>query len=212
MSQAIFLSHYLSLNAPLYGGQKNLINYKVTSSIQNGDTANSGILSFPNHAGTHIDFPKHFDDKGKKIQDYKPDFWIFKKVGLIIDKIKNIEKHFISQNKDIEFLIIKTGFGQFRGEDKYWKSQPIIPANLAGKIKSSFPKIRAVGFDMISLTSRLDRDEGKKAHLQFLLEHDILVVEDMNLENLYNKPKNLIVSPLLFENLDGSPCTIIASI
>ena len=65
---------------------------------------------------------------------------------------------------------------------------------------------------MISLTSKLDRGEGKKAHLQFLIEHDILVVEDMNLENLFNKPKNLIVSPLLFENLDGSPCTIIASI
>ena len=33
--------------------------------------------------------------------------------------------------------------------------------------KEKFKNIRVFGFDMISLTSKLDRDEGKKAHLDF---------------------------------------------
>ena len=63
---------------------------------------------------------------------------------------------------------------------------------------------------MISLTSQLDKQEGKKAHIEFLVKNDILVIEDMNLENLNSTPFELIVSPLLIEDIDGSPCTIIA--
>ena len=48
--------------------------------------------------------------------------------------------------------------------------------------KSKFPKLRVFGFDMISLTSKLNRGEGKKAHQKFLIE--------------INKTKNLIVMVL----------------
>lgn len=212
MEDTIFLSHYLNLHTPMYGGKKNQIEIKEISSIRNGDTANSKRLKFPNHVGTHIDFPFHFDNDGKKIQNYEPNFWIFKKIGLIDDQVENIELQFESLDKNIDFLIIKTGFGEYRNQKKYWQSQPVFPSYLASKIKNHFPNIRAIGFDMISLTSQLDKQEGKKAHIEFLVENDILVIEDMNLENLNSTPIELIVSPLLVEDIDGCPCTIIARI
>ena len=212
MGDTIFLSHYLNLNTPLYGGKENQIEIKEISSITNGDTANSKKLKFPNHVGTHIDFPFHFDNNGKKIHDYKPNFWIFKNIGFINGQVKNIESQFESIDKNIDFLLIKTGFGKYRDQKKYWQSQPVFPSYLASKIKNHFPKIRAIGFDMISLTSQLDKQEGKKAHIEFLVKNDILVIEDMNLENLNSTPFELIVSPLLIEDIDGSPCTIIAKL
>ena len=210
-TKTLFLSHFINERTPMYGGASDQIKFEKLTAIKNGNTANSLYLKLPNHCGTHIDFPLHFSDNGKSINNYPPEFWIFNNVGFIKSSIDKIEEHFSGLNKNIEFLIIKTGFGKHRDEDRYWDKQPIISSSLANKIRINFPRIRAIGFDMISLTSRLDKDEGRKAHEEFLLEKNILVVEDMNLEFLNNSPKELYVFPLLIEGADGSPCTIIAN-
>ena len=209
--KTLFLSHFINEATPIYGGASDQIKLEKLTAIKNGNTANSLYLKLPNHCGTHIDFPLHFSDKGKNINDYPPEFWIFKEVGFIESSIDNIQENLSGLNKNIEFLIIKTGFGKHRYQNRYWSKQPIILSSLAAEIKRNFPKIRAFGFDMISLTSKLDRDEGKKAHEEFLLEKNILVVEDMNLEFLKTSPKELYIFPLLIEGADGSPCTIIAN-
>jgi kynurenine formamidase len=56
----------------------------------------------------------------------------------------------------------------------------------------------------------LDREEGKKAHLNFLISENILILEDMNLEEMSAVPSQLIVSPMQVKNSDGVPCTVIA--
>ena len=113
-------------------------------------------------------------------------------------------------NSDIEFLIYKSGFGIFRNVDKYWSEQPIIPARFASVLRLKFPNLRLFGFDMISLTSKLDRNEGKLAHVNFLINNNILVLEDMNLANIYSSPNNVIVAPLQIRGADGVPCSVIA--
>ena len=72
------------------------------------------------------------------------------------------------------------------------------------------PYLRVFGFDMISLTSKLDRAEGKLAHIAFLIENVILVLEDMNLEILSITPSTVIISTLQLEGADGGPCNVIA--
>jgi kynurenine formamidase len=56
----------------------------------------------------------------------------------------------------------------------------------------------------------LDRAEGKKAHIQFLLQNDILVLEDMDLQNLFSTPSSVIIAPLQIEGADGVPCNVIS--
>ena len=63
---------------------------------------------------------------------------------------------------------------------------------------------------MIALTGELDRQEGKGAHEAFLLDEEILILEDMKLDNLNKTPKIVIVAPLLIDKVDGSPCTVFA--
>jgi len=76
MLRSIFLSHRLTPETPLYGGESNL-SINVFTSIDSGHTANSLNLSLQNHAGTHIDVPFHFFNNGKKLSEYDADDWIF---------------------------------------------------------------------------------------------------------------------------------------
>ena len=205
-----YLSHFIDQNTPVYGGEKGKIIINPLRSIINGDSSNDSIIEFPLHIGTHIDFPFHFSNEGKKSDDYPPGFWIFNNIGFLSSSIEEFEKKIQDLNPDIEILIFKTGFGANRNKDVYWSKQPVIPSNFASILRNNFPKLRLFGFDMISLTSKLDRLEGKKAHINFLINNDILVLEDMNLENIHIAPNLVIVAPLQIKSVDGVPCNVIA--
>mgnify|MGYP006250782737 CR=1 FL=1 len=206
-----FLSFELNEKSPVYGGKDDKLKIKKTSQIKEGKTSNNLHLSFPNHLGTHIDFPRHFSDKGKTLSNYPASFWIFNKVGFLKCSIHKVPEMVDNLDRSIEILILKTGFGKNRGKDVYWKNQPVIPASYASLLKNKFPNIRVFGFDMISLTSLNDKEEGKRAHINFLINHDILILEDMNLDPINTIPDTIILSPLQIQNADGVPCTVIAN-
>ncbi|MBW0177674.1 cyclase family protein [Sediminibacterium sp.] len=208
--QPVFLSYFYEESTPVYGGKTDTISFIPNSSISKGDTANSVTINLPNHSGTHLDFPRHFSDDGKTCSDYPPAFWIFEKVGFLACNIEEVPTKIAELQTDIELLILKTGFGSKRNEEVYWSSQPVIPASFGPLLRAAFPQLRVFGFDLISLTSKLDRAEGKKAHLTFLIENDILVLEDMNLQDLTISPSKVIICPILIKDADGTPCTVIA--
>lgn len=214
----IYLSYKLSTNTPAYGGGTGL-RVKEVSKIDNGDTANSLQLSFPNHIGTHIDAPSHFFDDGKKLTDYDPSFWIFNHPQCVdvpggdghLITISDIDKKI---NEQTDLLLLRTDYQQYRSQTRYWQKNPGLSEALAKELRQNYPHIRAVGVDFISITSRLHREEGKKAHREFLGAHynsdPILIIEDMQLSNYYNEISRIIVLPLMIDNADGAPCTIIA--
>lgn len=207
----IYLSHFISDSTPLYGGANN-IEIKKDKSISKNDSANTHLLSFPNHTGTHIDFPYHFSENGKTINDYNAEFWIFEK-PYIIDL--NSTHNEIIDSPDIfekipfgtDFLIIKTGFQKYRNSVEYWNNNPGIHPSLAEIIK--IKGVRAIGLDLISISSFQNRTLGRLAHKAFLIDNDILIVEDMNLKDLPEKLNRIICTPLLVDKIDGAPVTII---
>ncbi len=217
MYKNIFLSYFMDDNTPLYGGYYG-VKMQSLRSIENGDSANTKLLEFCNHSGTHIDFPNHFSIQGKVIEDYDANFWIFNSPYFIeIEAIDNqiidltIEQiHAIPQN--VDFLILKTGFSKFRNEERYWKSNPGIAPELASKLKLRCPNLSVLGMDIISLTSFGDRPLGRISHNKFLIDNNILIVEDMFLDNLISQPKKIYCLPLLRKGLDGSPVTVIAEV
>jgi kynurenine formamidase len=206
----IFLSYFLDQNTPAYGGLKAAVKIQQTNAISAGNTSNNTSIELPVHIGTHIDFPRHFSDMGKTMDDYPADFWLFSKVGFLECAIEEVPERLQGTDSDIELLILKTGFGSEREQMRYWAEQPVIPAHFARLFKEHFPMLRVFGFDMISLTSKLDRAEGKKAHISFLLENEILIVEDMNLAQLQKTPEKVLITPLMIAHADGAPCTVIA--
>ena len=205
-----YLSYFLDSETPAYGGKTNSVNINLTKSILNGDTSNDQTIKFQGHIGTHIDFPYHFSSSGKKCEDYPASFWIFNKVGLLSCKIEEVKDNLDKLPSDIDILILKTGFGSNRDKSTYWSNQPIIPSYFATLFREKFSKLRVFGFDMISLTSKLDREEGKSAHINFLLENEILILEDMNLEKLFETPNKVLIAPLQIKEASGVPCNVIA--
>jgi len=213
-----YLSYFLSENTPLYGNSTG-IDFNVGKQINDGDSCNTMNLSFPNHSGTHIDFPYHFNSQGKTLTDYPADFWEFQQVTLVdlSGKVSNSQiigpEMFPSlENRDIELLLIKTGFGNYRGTDRYTLTPPGLSSELASYFRQEFPVLRCVGMDLISISSYCHREKGRKAHHAFLNPDEgepILLIEDMKLE-IEGPIERVVIAPLLIDNADGVPCTVIS--
>ena len=214
----IILSYRLSDNTPLYGNGTG-IKILPDKQIKNGESCNTTYLSFPNHSGTHIDFPSHFDEVGKTINDYPADFWQFDHVETIdlsgkVDDCQIIGPEYFSGlgNLATELLLIKTGYGSCRGTDRYTITPPGLSANLAPFLRTNFPQLRCIGMDLISVSSYNNREEGRKSHHAFLNPDEgepILLIEDMKL-NVDGPFNTVIVAPLLIDNANGAPCTVLA--
>jgi kynurenine formamidase len=215
------LSHNLNENTPSYGN-RDYFKILENSRISAGDTANSSKWIFSsNHLGTHIDAPKHFYDNGFSICDLDNDFWFSKNV-LFLDipcensLLINESKFFFDFNKDIEVLLIRTGYEKYRGSEKFWNDNPGLSPDLALFLRTKFPKLRIIGFDFISLTSWKYRSEGKIAHSNFLKsnnkENPICIIEDMSLKKIDFDIENIFISPLFVEDACGSPVTVFANI
>ena len=213
-----YLSHYLSEKTPLYGNGKG-IHFVKDKEIEIGDSCNTSNLSFPNHSGTHIDFPYHFNPDGKTVNDFPASYWNFDRVELAdlsgkVDDSQIIGPELFTGlgNKKTELLLIKTGYGAYRGTERYTLTPPGLSANLAPFLRRNFPQLRCIGMDLISVSSYSNRAEGRKAHHAFLNPREgapILLIEDMNL-NVDGPFNTVIVAPLLIDNADGSPCTVLA--
>ena len=210
MKSPLYLSYFIDESTPIYGGVEGEIQIHSERAIARGDNSNNSKFEFPAHIGTHIDFPFHFSSVGKKSHEYQPSFWLFSKIGFINCEIQDVVNEIEKISVDIEILILKTGFGSNRGKMIYWAEQPVIPSSYASLFKMKFPNLRVFGFDLISLTSKLDREEGKRAHVEFLLNNDILILEDMDLQELNSTPEKLVIAPLQMRSADGVPCTVIA--
>ena len=217
----ISLSHWIGLATPTYNNSGGFQRGDITS-IKNGNSANSEEWKFNNHIGTHIDYPFHFYEEGKKSSDFETSFYINKKIGFVkleeicrpgeIISIKHIEKQCNNLSTEIEVILLKTGFQKYRNENIYWAENPGYDKDLYIYFRRKFPKLKFFGIDTISLTSILNRNLGKEAHLAFLNNIDpILIIEDMDLGILSSNLilEELIIAPILIENSDGVPVNCI---
>jgi len=221
MKKWIFLSYLLNEKTPVYGNGQSFQS-EIMYSMKKGDSCNSEKWVFSNHTGTHIDCPFHFSINGKKINDYPPSFWIFIKThcvdispvspGAIIDNHQLPLKQIPS---DTELLLIKSGFCYHRNKSIYWNQNPGLSPELFSIFRKKFTSLRAIGFDMISISSWQNRPLGRIAHRAFLDTEDaILLIEDMDLSAISSETvfTQVIVSPLMRQHADASPCTIIGRI
>ncbi len=193
--------------------------------ISNGDSCNTLELSLSNHAGTHVDLPSHFDAAGKTLTEYPPGFWYSEKIecffmdrndavcpGELIDRAK-FERLIKKNNYNAEVILLKTGFGNNRESEIYWKKPPGIDPKLPDFLRERFPNIRLFGMDLISVSSFANRKAGRQAHEAFLKHASpILPIEDMNLSGLPESLSNLLIAPLYINEADGAPCTVFANI
>lgn len=217
----LFLSYIIDENTPTYG-DRDKFTITPKSQIIDGVGANTSTWNFSNnHMGTHMDTPLHFIENGKKTGDYKASDFCYDRIHFVEkictsgDLITLNDKELDAIPSDVEFLIIKTGYGDYRSEDKYHNDNPGLESSLADILCQRFSNLKGVGFDFISLTSWNHREHGRLSHRSFLGEpNNLLVIEDMDLTKVSEKDtfNSMIIAPLRVSDGNGGPVTIIADI
>lgn len=184
--------------------------------MQKGDTANNTALSMSLHTGTHVDMPRHFFADGQTVTDFPIDFWFFESPLFLNVKPKNtvIKDELISllttSDKNCDCIIVRTGFDRLDSEQLM--KNPGFHADIAEYIRENLKNVRLFGFDSISVSSFADREEGRRAHRAFLNpEKPIILLEDMNLKDVTAVNK-LSVIPVMIEDADGLPVTVIGEL
>lgn len=207
--KAVFLSHPLSKETPLYMGEGKVS--IIRDKILGKNSCNNLRISMPNHASTHVDVPYHFLENGLTLTDFPPEKWAFKKVDVIYVKTYEtvITPEMIEIRGDAELLLLRTGLEKKRGTPDYLKNYPGVHQDVADFLTKRMPSIRALGTDLISISSPLHMDLGRKAHREFL-RRNIILIEDMKLSQLNFKPSLVAVLPLMIKNGDGAPCSVLA--
>ena len=114
--------------------------------------------------------------KGKTISDYSQDELVFNNpliFRLCLKRKEELIKLEEISELDLEgkdCIIFRTGFKNTRNEDPdtYLTLNPGIEPELVHWIRKSYPKIRCIGIDCISISSFQKPEQGKKAHLNAL--------------------------------------------
>lgn len=214
-----YLSHALDQPLPAYGNSSVELCIEPIKSLANGDLANTFAFRMENHWGTHIDAPAHFFQNAPSICDYPAAYWLFQhpqvielsvSPGTLID-VKSLRDKIYDET---DLLMIKTGFERWRGKALYSTENPGVRAEVGLWLRDRYGKIRALGFDFVSLSSYVHREEGRAAHRAFLdpngIGNSILLIEDMHLEDDLSDIKQVCAFPLLMKGLDSAPCTVVA--
>ena len=209
--KAVDLSHSISPNMPVYPGTEQPV-FITGCSIDEIGFLEKKITLY-SHTGTHVDAPAHLI-KGSKTLDLLPVEQFYGKALLL--SFADIKSQNLGINefipyqetlKQVEFILIYTGWSQYWGTEKYFSDYHVLSIEAADWL-SEFG-LKGIGFDTIS-ADEVDSQEFP-VHKAFL-RNDTIIIE--NLSNLEKLPSNFIFScfPLSFKDADGSPVRAIAFI
>ncbi|HXW94096.1 MAG TPA: cyclase family protein [Nitrososphaerales archaeon] len=211
------LSHHLSTSTPAFNNGPT-VTISPVKQIATGGSSNNYAFSTPCHNGTHMDCPNHFDDAGRPVASFTMNDFVFERPSLI-EIPKGDGELFTSADLtehegtigNSDLLLIRTGYQKYRNSDptRYSTKNPGFSAEGA-RYLLKFPRLRAIGFDFISLSSVLHREEGREAHRALLKGREFFILEDMDLSGYPRAAMRVVVAPIFLEGVDSTPCTVFA--
>jgi kynurenine formamidase len=189
-------------------------------SLDNGDDANVTRISAVTHMGTHVDAPSHVIRGGNTITDYRADEFVFRAPVMLDLPLHDDEvvmpehlRNLVDLAGEADLILIRFGYGGVRSGDpqRYSGHCPGFGTESAAFLIENFPKMRALGMDVPSLSCIKYLAKTMKAH-NILLGTDgrrFLILEDMNLDQDLHRLDMVIAGPWLIRGMDGGPATII---
>lgn len=191
----IDLSLLLTKDIPVFPGEPNII-FKQHANIKE-NTYNEHQITINTHFGTHIDFPYHMIDNGKKSNDFNLEKFIGK--GKVID-INNPDLNI----NDEDMFLLYTGHIE-KGVENLFKEIPVLNDELIDFLIEKNPK-------MILLDIPTPDSNPYPIHKK-ILKNNILIVENVcNMKQLIGKKFKIYAMPLNFSEFDGSPCRVFAEV
>jgi kynurenine formamidase len=219
----IKLSYNLSEHTPFYS---TLPKPKLDQiyNLSRGHACNSFYFTTSNHAGTHVDAPRHFNPAGRAITDYALDEFFFQTPAIVdiplldeeLIQPAHLEPALIHVPAETDVFLMRTGWGRYRdNERRYVDHAPGFGPAAANLLMERFPALRAIAMDIPSVSALSHDAEGAEAHRVFLgctvyAHRPILLIEDAHLPADLPAVHRVTLMPWLFDGLDSAPCTLFA--
>ena len=195
------------------------------SSIVEGKLVNHTLFTLFTHFGSHLDTPLHWVANGAAVTDLSIDHFIYTSPAVI--DIPKDPKQFITAaeiaahkaeilGKDC--LLIRTGFSKYRKSDPpvYSAEGPALHPEAARYILNTFPSLKAIGTDCVSIASPSMLDEAAETHRVLLGYFDpsrsVVILEDFSLDFDLTALRRVYALPLFIKGAEGSPCTMVAEV
>jgi kynurenine formamidase len=216
----VLLSYPVSGQTPLFPGTPSV---RFLREAMPGDLeAVSTTVQFDTHSGTHVDAPSHYCPGGLTVEEAIRPCHEFAPV-LCVDApasgtVGLIEEHIASlpPGSDLaEGVLLRTGMHRRRREDPrgYSADHPFLEPSLVRWLLHSFPRLKLLGIDCVSIAHPRHAEEGGEVHRTLLCrDPPVLILEDMDLSlgGLSTAVFRMIVLPLLHDRLDGTPAAVLA--
>lgn len=192
----IDLSILLTKDTPVFPGEPNII-FKKHANIKE-NTYNEHQITINTHFGTHMDFPYHMIDDGKKSSNFKLENFIGK------GKVININNPDLNSIEDEDVFLLYSEHIE-KGIDNLFNDVPVLDENLVDFLITKKPKMLLLD---IPTPDKFPYPIHKK-----ILGNDILIVENVcNMKLLIDKKFKVYAIPLNFEEFDGSPCRVFVEV
>lgn len=179
------------------------------------DGWNARTLHLYSHCGTHVDAPRHFDEKGAVLDELD--------LAACVGPARVIDLRPVEPGSDIRVedlrpwadrigedsrLLLVTGWSDRRGRPEYRSMLPPVSQELARWLAQR--RIALLGVEPLSVADVNDLDRLTAVH-RTLLDAGILIVEGLaNLAELRTEVVRLVVLPLSIAGADGAPARAIA--
>lgn len=203
MKRIIDLSHDIVHQMPVFPADP-AVGVLKHHNYENGYFVSQVI--FGTHTGTHIDVPVHKLKGGKTIDEVPIDAFTGRAYVMDFTSLRPLEEinrkqlePYADKLKDIQVVIIKTGWAAHFGKEDFFTSFPGLGEEAVEWLSEQ--GIRLIGLESPSVNA------VKHAQIHtLLLEKEIYIVESLaKVDQIKKDYVELFAVPLKFKGLDGSP-------
>ena len=200
----IDLTHFIAPGMPVYPGTEPPVFLESHSIREQG--FRERMITMVSHTGTHMDAPAHILPQARTLDQMSIDhfggrgsvldFHVGERSAIYLEELK----HHAALIEESDFILIRTDWSRFWGEEAYFTGYPVLTLE-AARWLCGF-NLKGLGIDMISFDGA---GEVFPVH-QILLANDMVLVE--NLTNFGSLPESgfmFFCFPLRLEDADGSP-------
>ena len=179
------------------------------------DGWNATTLSLYSHCGTHMDAPIHFGVGRQTIDQLDVNrligpAWVVDVRPIEPRALIGVERvsHIADKIKPGDGVLIRTGWCEYSGQDRYRNELPRMSAELARWCVEKH--VRILGVEPPSVADVNNIEELTAVH-KILFEGNVIVVEGLaNLQSLTKSKVTFIALPLKVADGDGAPVRALA--
>jgi len=193
----------LSAETPVFPGDPPVIPEPFLD-IRKGDEANVSRLALSTHSGTHIDAPRHMDDRAVSVDHLSLPLLVGRALVAEIGGTKLIGRKELERLpiKGEERLLLKT-------ENSMLWNQPEFSGNFACLSEDGADYLVGIGIGLVGIDYLSIEPANSIIVHKKLLQHGTVILEGLNLSEVPAGIYELICLPLKIKDGDGAPARAI---